>query len=119
MVKEREYCYIPIHDEVKLALNDWTKKNSVDIAFVPLVRFLISYAHTNHIRIDYGKDASDSIYWLDTSNLTASDHKTNGRIRERIQTTSSLIINMTEDERYLSLICGLHALDITIEELAI
>lgn len=119
MVKEREYCYISIHDEVKIALHEWTKENGVDIAFVPFLRFLISYAHTNHIRSDYDAVAADSIYWLDTSNLTASDQLTDGRIRERIQTTSSLIINMSEDERYTSLICGLHALDITIEDLAI
>lgn len=117
--KSRQYCYIPLHDEVKLALVDWTKENSVDIAFVPLVRFLISYAYTNHIREDYASSAKESIYLLDESNRIASDGKMDGRMRERIQTASNSIVSLTEEERYLALLCGMHALDITIEELAI
>lgn len=117
--KQRHHCYIPIHDEVKTALVDWKDAHHIDIAFIPLLRFLVTYSHANHIRDDLSEVAKDSIYWLDTSNLMASEGEENGRIRQRFQTTSSLIIEMSEEERYISLLCGLHALDITIDELAL
>lgn len=119
MKKVRQYCYIPLHDEVKEALVDWTIQHDVDIAFVPLLRFLISYAYTNHIREDYDISAKQSIHLLDQSNNAASDGLVNGRVRERIQTSSDHIIGMSEDERYIALICSMHALDVTIEELVI
>lgn len=119
MKKTRKYCYIPLHDEVKEALVDWTHKQSVDIAFVPLVRFMISYAHTNHIRSDYDQRAIESIRLLDITNSIASDHQTNGRTRERVQTTSQSIIQMNEEERYISLLCAMHALDVIVDELVI
>ena len=119
MGKTRQFCYISLHDEVKLALTEWSTTQHVDIAFVPLLRFLISYAHTNHIREDYDQQARESLKALDDSNEIASEGKTNGRLRERIQTSSDLIVGMSEDERYISLLCGLHALDIAIEELVI
>lgn len=119
MKKIRQYCYIPLHDEVKLALVDWSEQNNVDIAFVPLVRFLISYAYTNHIREDYDLSAKESIRLLNESNMAASDEKADGRVRERIQTSSQHIIDLDEEERYTALLCGMHALDVTIEELVI
>jgi len=117
--KIRKHCYIPLHDEVKESLVQWTESQSVDIAFVPLVRFLISYAQTNHIRHDYDKNARKSIYLLDETNSVASNNHTDGRIRERVQTTSQLIIQMSEEERYISLLCAMHALDVIVDELAI
>lgn len=116
----REYAVMPIHDEVKTAILKWLQENDIDIAYTAFLRFLICYACTDpYILKDFDELATTSIEWLDSSNIIASDGATDGRIRERLNTGSKLILNMSGIERYKALLCGLHALGIVVDELVV
>lgn len=105
--------YLKVHQDVLDALDEEICQRSLDIKRSQLLLFLMSYGYSlgPYLMLE----GAEMIRWLDVSYSVIDGD--NGRIKERLYTDSEILLQLSDEDRYLYLLTAMYELNLGLDQL--